>query len=138
MSDGIELGDGVCDEEIAEFCDTCSDDCGDCEGSCCDENSTTGCENADCTACVCGVDDFCCGVSWDTLCAQEATENCPTECGCGSSGQDCCSINDEPGCGDLDGEDCVCSLDPGCCEDSWTEECQRATKIECVAICSCE
>lgn len=39
-------------------------------------HSGTGCDDALCTATVCGVDLYCCNVTWDQLCANEATAMC--------------------------------------------------------------
>ncbi len=60
---------------------TCS---GTFTGDCCTANGTPGCEDAACTACVCGQDAFCCDTEWDGLCAGAATgAACGLECPCG-------------------------------------------------------
>jgi hypothetical protein len=41
-------------------------------GDCCSANGTAGCDNALCEAAVCAIDSFCCSVTWDGLCADEA------------------------------------------------------------------
>lgn len=45
-------------------------------GDCCVANGTPFCNDADCCSTVCGVDPFCCSVSWDSICADEAASLC--------------------------------------------------------------
>ncbi|MGD2110518.1 MAG: hypothetical protein PVI86_14155, partial [Phycisphaerae bacterium] len=51
-----------------------------CEGEgtedCCSAHGSTGCNDVDCCALVCGEDNFCCVVSWDATCADAANESC--------------------------------------------------------------
>jgi len=44
---------------------------------CCTNHGGLGCSEPGCTAIVCGVDPFCCGSSWDSICAGEALSLCP-------------------------------------------------------------
>jgi hypothetical protein len=68
--DGFDSGDPIC--------------AGGGGGSdCCFANGTPGCDDAECEAIVCGMDPFCCDVSWDGICAGEAQDFCAT-CACGS------------------------------------------------------
>jgi hypothetical protein len=46
--------------------------CGDCLFA----NGTPGCEHAECESAVCAIDDFCCSVEWDELCAGIAITEC--------------------------------------------------------------
>ncbi|RPH93445.1 MAG: hypothetical protein EHM68_15685, partial [Lysobacterales bacterium] len=39
----------------------------------------TGCDDAACEATVCALDSFCCGVAWDSICADLAIANCPVD-----------------------------------------------------------
>ena len=48
--------------------------------SCCSTHESTGCDNSECQEVVCSVDSFCCHVSWDGLCVEEATDLCGSEC----------------------------------------------------------
>ena len=50
--------------------------CGPCNGSCFMDNGTPGCDNATCCNSVCGIDQFCCNVSWDAICANLALQEC--------------------------------------------------------------
>lgn len=45
-------------------------------GSCFEQHSTKGCDDVACCTTVCQIDAFCCGASWDALCAQLAFQNC--------------------------------------------------------------
>ena len=133
-------GDGECGGD--EGCDSCPDDCGACEGDCCAVGETAGCDDADITACVCELDEFCCNSSWDGLCVQAAFDDCGcvAECGdgvcdefaedcstceadCGACPPDCCDANGTPECEDAACTDAVCALDPFCCESSWDGLC---------------
>jgi hypothetical protein len=42
--------------------------------NCCDGHGGQGCDNADCMALVCDLDPFCCSVTWDSICADEALQ----------------------------------------------------------------
>ena len=45
-------------------------------GDCLEANGTPGCTNEECEATVCAIDPFCCDISWDGICADEAGELC--------------------------------------------------------------
>lgn len=47
---------------------------------CCTDNAAAGCDDSDCQAVVCAIDAFCCGATWDQVCADLAVENCGTLC----------------------------------------------------------
>jgi hypothetical protein len=49
-------------------------------GTCCEPNSTPGCDDEDCCEAVCAVDAYCCDTLWDALCAGEAEGLCATLC----------------------------------------------------------
>ncbi len=74
-------GDGICDPD-EENCIECPGDCGPCKGDCCEPNGSVGCEDPEVTKCVCGMDPYCCNVTWDGICANEAEEQCGADCGC--------------------------------------------------------
>ena len=91
--------------------------CGPGNGDCCSANNTAGCEDEVCCAAVCAIDNFCCAVDWDNVCAAEAqnlcgicgaTPNCPAE---GS----CFEPHPNPGCEDAACCETVCAFDPDCC-----------------------
>lgn len=46
------------------------------EGDCCEVHNTPGCNDPDCEAAVCAIDNFCCETGWDGFCVQLAIENC--------------------------------------------------------------
>ncbi len=60
------------EEECQQVCPDVND------GDCCSAggNGTPGCNDPECEDIVCGIDAFCCDVSWDGLCAGEAVELC--------------------------------------------------------------
>lgn len=53
---------------------------------CCSEHPTFGCDNPVCEACVCDVDDFCCGSvvdsEWDGSCVEITASDCFDACPC--------------------------------------------------------
>lgn len=118
----------------------CTENCPG-EGDCCAINPTEGCQDVDCQGCVCALDDFCCSVTWDSLCADTAAAGaCAAECGCVTppTGQ-CCLASGQPGCVDDACEDCVCGADPWCCENSWDSICVgAAVDGGCAADCGCQ
>lgn len=48
--------------------------------SCCFPWGGVGCDDSTCEAAVCKEDPFCCGTSWDIVCAQTAATSCPELC----------------------------------------------------------
>ena len=151
---GPVCGDGAC--EAPEGCAGCAEDCGACGGECCAEHDSSGCDDADVTACVCGLDGTCCagGSSWDALCAVLAAEDCGAACAscgdlecapeegcetcpqdCGGCPGDCCSANGTPGCDDANAWACACDLEPYCCEGDWDGVCAGLAALVCGAEC---
>jgi exosortase sorting signal-containing protein len=47
---------------------------------CCFANGGVGCDNVTCETAVCAIDDFCCSVAWDGICAGEAFDLCGELC----------------------------------------------------------
>jgi hypothetical protein len=45
-------------------------------GSCTTAKTTKGCSNTACCNLVCTADSFCCQTQWDSICAQQAVQNC--------------------------------------------------------------
>jgi hypothetical protein len=100
----------------------CTEDPFDCpgDGACCVDNGTRGCSDAECCGLVCAIDPFCCQVTWDASCADEALAF--PECGCGGDPCDDCtdgavnSCNNDPGCHDCMTPigDCVCVQEQPC------------------------
>lgn len=151
---GPECGDGYCQD--LETCETCPQDCGSCESSCCQGGSLPGCDDPLCQEIVCAIDDFCCTQKWDWACAEYAEDHCsvcgggatcgdgfcdfgedcqtcPLDCD-GSCDSDCCFVHPGGGC---DHENCeykICQQDPACCDNSWDAFCVEDALTSC-GIC---
>lgn len=104
---------------------------------CCAERDGTGCEDATCAACVCGVDPICCSEQWDATCADEAALNCASVCACPAPGA-CCEAHDGVSCEEVRCKSCVCALDAFCCTDAWDQTCVEVAIDGCPLDCSCE
>jgi hypothetical protein len=148
-SDSCSLcGDGVV--QAPETCDPPG-----AIGNCCTAHGGTGCSDAACTASVCGYDPFCCSVSWDSLCANEALTDLDcangcngcrptcTYCGDGlidpgedcdptaaAGGSDCCATHPFPGCSDPVCAASVCGYDPYCCGVQWDGLCANEALVD--------
>ncbi len=73
-------------------------------GDCCVGNGSPGCDDEACCSAICAIDPFCCDVTWDGTCADEAIGdpvNCP-QCSTGLLGA-CCI-----------GTDCVVVTEVAC------------------------
>ncbi|MBI3386971.1 MAG: hypothetical protein HY027_04430 [Deltaproteobacteria bacterium] len=129
-------------------------------GDCCEANTTAGCDDSTCAACVCELDSFCCTSQWDGLCAVEASDGCTLICTCamgtptpggvatatpapptptptaGPPG-DCCVENLSPSCDNSACASCVCALDSFCCDVQWDNACAAEAGDQCAATCSC-
>lgn len=110
-------------------------------GDCCIDNGTPGCDDVDCCEAVCAIDPFCCDVSWDQICADEAGNN-PLICGCGADivcgppdAGDCCSANGTPGCTDVDCCEAVCAVNFDCCFGPWNSACADVASRVCDRLC---
>lgn len=106
-----------CDDQ--PLCEVAEGDCFD--G---DANTTPGCDDPDCCATVCAVDPFCCDVTWDTFCADEAQGLCTGGFEvCSTSTGDCGSDNGTIGCEDEGCCNSICAFDPFCCVSGWDSAC---------------
>ena len=148
-------GDAVCD--LDETCEGCPEDCGACPGpgDCCSDSGGLGCEDATCSALVCGEDPFCCDTVWDDICAAAAALVCevcggtPPPCGDGTCNglEDCATCPEDcgacPTCGDAacnGDEDCAsCPEDCGacpelgpCCEPAAVGGCLDQAVMDCL------
>jgi len=79
---------------------------------------------------VCGADPFCCKVSWDGTCVNEAVVFCLT---CGGVGAGDCFAVGGPSCNDTDCCNAVCAIDPTCCSTGWDSDCVASASDVCVA-----
>lgn len=130
-----ECGDGICDADYGEECYWCPEDCGDCPDECGDGFCSW---NEDCNSCPwdCGPCPDQCGDGYCDSYYGETCSTCPTDCGtCGGYG--CCDLHDEPGCSDPDVMSCTCQMDPYCCEQMWDNICVDEAQQYCGADCGC-
>lgn len=126
---------------------------------------TVGCSDGGCCEQVCAASPFCCTVTWDCSCIDEARVLCalpacaglsPPEgaiierepCGedlnggcnavlpCSGPSGNCCAQHAGPGCVDAVCAAAVCAIDPECCQ-SWFAKCaQLACLLD--GPCGCE
>ncbi len=118
------LWDSICAQQADLLCEVCQVG----SGGCCEANGTPGCNNLECQDKVCAVDPFCCTISWDAICAEQANELCTV---CGGDPGDCCVPNGTPGCNDPDCEAAVCAVDAFCCETEWDTVCADEAEEVC-------
>ena len=138
--------------------------CADFSGDCCAPDMTPGCDDAACTALICGADPFCCNTAWDPMCVNAATNNCeacggtPPVCGndtvelgevCDGAppvGLDCtdqgfiggdlaCAVD----CSGVDSDGCVANGGGDCCSPDATPGCDDlgCTSAVCVTNPAC-
>ena len=104
-------------------------------GDCYVANGTVGCQNEDCCNTVCAIDPFCCNVTWDGICADEAVELCPiSNPSCPGEGS-CFEAHATPGCDNADCCNAVCAAFDFCCDpegDGWTQDCVDLTALFCI------
>ena len=122
--------DDMCVDAANELCLLCGAVLSDC---CAEPSGLPGCVDPACEATVCSVDGYCCEVSWDLTCVDEAGYLCPL---CGAVPSDCCVPHGLLGCDDAGCEAEVCGADPFCCETAWDEMCSDLAVYElCVDLC---
>jgi hypothetical protein len=121
--------DGECVEAAAALCSTVDcigDACGG-PGACNVAHGGIGCSDATCCATVCAADFFCCQVSWDEVCVDEAVALCGIALPvCPGGGGDCFGANGSPGCDDVACCESVCAVDAFCCDTTWDTLCVSA------------
>ena len=140
-----------CDVQWDDFCASsanqnpaCADACPDpvCgapdAGNCCVPHNNSNCNDLECCETVCALDQTCCDIVWDAICAAIANQECDTLCGGGLSCGDpeagsCCNEHAEPYCSN--GKCCalVCSFDETCCITEWDTTCVKLAQ----AFCGC-
>ncbi len=98
-------------------------------GDCCAPQRSAGCEDEVVATCVCELDPYCCGTSWDAVCVDLmidagchacAADTMPTN---GDTPGNCCAAGLAKGCLDDAVRSCVCGLDAFCCEVQWDQTC---------------
>ncbi len=154
---GPVCGDGLC-EQPEESCMDCPQDCGMCQGDCCETHDEPGCQDPGVTACVCAQDPFCCQSYWDDICVSEVTtfgcgecdvcvpncngkqcgaDGCGGSCGSCPAGSTCsaagkCVTSCVPSC---DGKQCGSNGCGGVCGVCKPSEYCSGTG-QCVSICT--
>jgi len=122
-----------CVHTASKVCLACGDSA---TGECTEVHDLPYCNDAECCAAVCDNDPFCCEVTWDTVCVQNAAAVCS---GCGSlNAGDCCIIHPTPHCSN--GACCttVCAIDPFCCQTAWDLGCTQLALVWCGNLdCAC-
>ncbi len=90
--------------------------CGPGAGGCFEANGSPGCEDTACCKLVCSLDPFCCDVTWDTICADEALANCSVEAAACCFGDGSCMMLIPADCsasgGAFQGAGTTCSPNP--------------------------
>jgi hypothetical protein len=89
------------------------------------------CEDVKCCSLVCASDPFCCDVTWDQGCADQAFDVCG-QCGDDDAGN-CYAANGSPGCNDFLCCQTVCEIDAFCCHVEWDEVCAQQAASLCFA-----
>ena len=126
-------------------------DCGvDGTGNCfeVDGNGSPFCEDQACCDQICEVDEFCCDVEWDSLCAAQANFFCgthtpndpeaptdppagPDRCAASIFQNSCFAPSFSAGCNDAACCFDVCEIDPFCCEAVWDFGCAELALETC-------
>ena len=99
-----------------------------------------GCQDFDCCNTVCQFDPYCCLVTWDQNCADDALDACARYNNCGAIGTGDCiqelEDGEEPpaigsGCNDINCCNNVCAVLPNCCEIEWDQSCREKAEELC-------
>lgn len=126
--------DDLCVKQALADCEGCAAECGSAFApDCCGGPAVAGgnqpsCNEAACCEMVCSFDPFCCDITWNALCVQEANVVCPS-CGgtpyfCGSPlAGSCFTEHANPFCGSVNCCEQVCDTTPECCEIGWDAAC---------------
>jgi hypothetical protein len=127
-----------CDTEWDATCvgvgtNACGANCPVMEGDCCAAGNGPGCIDDECETAVCAVDGFCCGNTWDGICADAAAGICEI---CGAGDGDCCTANGMQGCNDDPCVYAICdnngaAIDATCCTDAWDQSCADEAAVAC-------
>ncbi len=101
--------------------------CGGTSSSACKPSDQPGTADKTVEACVCGLDAYCCNVSWDSTCVGEAKDDCGADCGCEKlpKAELACTSN----------SDCAfCDSDFDLCDGGWScvaGTCTATAAVEC-------
>lgn len=114
--------------------DACANGSGDCFVP--SPTQAPGCGDATCCAATCNVDQFCCDVTWDASCADEAQCVCTGSCLACAPGAGSCGVPDNtPGCEIVNCCNRVCMVDPFCCLSAWDSTCVDEAESMCFLTC---
>jgi cysteine-rich repeat protein len=115
--------DAFCASQAEGFCSTTGFPSCNAEAGGCDVDQTSpGCNNAECCNAVCETDPFCCIREWDENCVAQSDLICES---CGRGRGECNEARTTPGCNDIACCAQVCALDDFCCNSEWDVECVR-------------
>lgn len=116
--------DGLCVTIASITCTNLVCPCGSNPASCFSTHSSPGCNEKLCCYTVCTYDNFCCLVTWDSLCVAFANAWCSTNGACIPGAGSCTVPHPTPGC-DSPASCCtfVCQIQPQCCTVAWDMEC---------------
>ncbi|MCE2885670.1 MAG: M12 family metallo-peptidase [Planctomycetaceae bacterium] len=129
---GWRAGHSSCFDCAASQSDGCGDERA---GSAWSAHASPYSSNANCCAIVCALDAFCCGIEWDSICANRALSTC-IDCGTPGAGSPYIA-HENPGCNDLTCCAKVCSEDPYCCNTTWDGYCVSEAESLCRSGMSC-
>ena len=112
-------------------------------GVCFAAHANPGCETTAACSATCNVDQFCCDVEWDSVCATKADGIANGFDACGAAGAGSCfnpSAADPitVGCDNTECCQNVCELDPFCCLSEWDSVCAGSVGADCGMFAACE
>jgi|GEM_PF-526914 len=124
--------DEICVSLTTILCPTLECPCGTNPASCFTAHATPGCNETLCCQSICDIDNFCCLVHWDAICANMATALCGTNGACVPGSGSCTVPHSTPGC-DSPASCCsiVCAFLPECCTVAWDFVCVQAAFDTC-------
>ncbi len=111
-------------------------------GTCFAAHGNPGCEIFDACSATCNVDQFCCDVEWDSVCATKADGITNGFDACGADGAGSCLHPSNPntptvGCDDPSCCQPVCVSDPYCCLTEWDSFCADSVGEVCGLFVAC-
>jgi len=112
-------------------------------GACFAAHENPGCDMTTACTSTCNVDQFCCDVEWDSVCATKADGivNGFAVCGGAAAGSCFDTSPADPvsmGCDNAECCQSVCELDPFCCLTEWDSVCASNVGADCGLFEACE
>jgi hypothetical protein len=102
-------------------------------GDCYAAHTGPGCECEPCCYLICARDPYCCQVSWDQACSDQAGRECRCP-RCPAAG-DCAVAHAGAGCEEESCCRAVCATRPECCTVTWDEACAKLARARCGEPC---